>query len=215
MISEIIPQYYHHFTTFTAYQDRNTIERTSFYLRPKKISVADLLGYDQLFLVGEPGYGKSTLIKAFRAFLDQSGKTSVLYDGADFERLSDSPKTDYILFDALDESPNILPVFNELVTYANEHHIRLVISNRNHYLSLINHFLPNQHFNFIELLAFEDEQIFDFLTKSLSLHHYDETHVRNIIQKSKANGQRSILRVPATWMAFATILSMTLFCRTQ
>lgn len=191
-----IPQYFDRYGDHEEYRSRGNRDVHSYYLRRKPIEFPDLLDSEQLFLVGEPGYGKSTLMNSLREHLTKSGTAFLWYDGISFEGLHDSPNAEYLLFDALDESPNVIPVFNELVSYCKKHKIKLIISNRNHYINSIGHLLVQLQFTFIELQAFDSDQIAEYLRTTLVHKEYKDHHISNIVQKSKANGQQSILRVP-------------------
>lgn len=191
-----IPQYFDRYGDYDEYRSRGNRDVHSYYLRRKPIEFSDLLDSEQLFLVGEPGYGKSTLMNALRDHLTKNGTELLWYDGVSFERLQDSTNAEYLLFDALDESPNVIPVFNELVGYCKKHMIKLIISNRNHYINSIGHLLAQLQFSFIELQAFDSDQIAEYLRTTLIHKGYGDQHISDIVQKSKANGQQSILRVP-------------------
>jgi len=196
MSEKRIPQYFDRYESYEEYQTRKNRDVGSVYLRRKSIEMSELLDTEQLFIVGEPGYGKSTLMNALRDFFNKNGQKYLWYEGISYERIDDVTAIEYLLFDALDENANVIPVFNELVNHCNKQGIKLIISNRNHYINSISHLLAAQNFQFIELQSFDSEQISKYLENCLHDHGYEYQHIYELIEKSKANSQHSILRVP-------------------
>lgn len=124
------------------------------------LSVRDLLNMEFVCIVGEPGVGKSRLIKEMR---DQIPDKYHFIDARDFVLDSTANGKEYYIIDALDEVPEN-QFFHKLqsirdLKQANPT-LKIVFSCRKHYVaSYVNHFASIKGISFIEISKLTNEQV--------------------------------------------------------
>jgi hypothetical protein len=196
-----IPQYFEHFENLKAFQNNQPTNNLNlslepFYVETSTLQVESLLNYDKLFVIAEPGYGKSTLLQNFEQLLaDRCIKYQVVY-GKDDHKIKISEDVEYLIFDALDESKDVVAKFYEILQVVEGKEIKLIISNRTHYLSRIEHLLQNKEFEYIRLLPFSKYQILEFLKIKLEELQIQDEILNKIIENSKSGDGKSILSTP-------------------
>mgnify|MGYP003582535359 CR=1 FL=1 len=196
MNKHLIPQYAHTYQTFSDYQDSRP-DNTDIYGRSKKIIAEDLLNFERLFILGEPGYGKTTLMSQLRHILKSKEINFHYHNGVeDIEPHKIKNGIKYFLLDALDENKEVIATFLKVDEYCSDKDIKLIISNRSHYILTIRHLLTTGKFSFIKLQAFSDEQISSYLKLTLDPKKIDANNIKSLIDKTKANLHTSILCVP-------------------
>lgn len=206
-----IPQYFEHFENLKAFQNNQPTNNLNlslepFYVETSTLKVESLLNYDKLFVIAEPGYGKSTLLQNFEQLLaDRCIKYQVVY-GKDDHKIKINEEVKYLIFDALDESKDVVAKFYEILQVVEEKEIKLIISNRTHYLSRIEHFLQNKKFEYIKLQQFSKHQIFEFLKTKLEDSQIEDEVLNKIIENSKSGEGKSILSTPRYLNEFCTYI---------
>ncbi len=197
MKSILIPQYYQRYNTFYDLSNDKPTEINVFG-SARKLETKDVLEFDQLFVIAEPGYGKTTLITQVLELLEKEQIPYYYENGIqnDLEKNELPKDRPYFIFDALDENKDIIATFLRVFNHCREYGIKLIITNRTHYLPLIQHLLIEANFSFIRLLAFEDFQISEFMEANLKALGFSREDIEKIVQNSKADTRKSILSVP-------------------
>ncbi|WP_344851254.1 hypothetical protein [Pedobacter jeongneungensis] len=197
MESILIPQYYQRYNTFDDLSKNKPTEMNVFG-SARQLEAKDVLEFDQLFIIAEPGYGKTTLLTQVVELLEKE-QLSFYYENGirnDLEKNEMPKDRAYFIFDALDENKDIVATFLRVFYHCREHGIKLIITNRTHYLPLIQHLLMEANFSFIRLLEFEDFQISAFMELRLKTLDFSREDIEKIVQNSKADSRKSILSVP-------------------
>ena len=189
---KVIEQYIRHSKNYDAYLNGN--EENSFLRQQQKVDLKEILKMESLLIVGEPGHGKTTLVKRILETLKPAQYE--YYEGNSFKTRKVKPRTRYLIFDALDEHLDILPVFAELTKAAKDDKLQIIISTREHYLPNISHLLYSTSFQYLTLQPFQDHQIRTFMEYRLSALGYTEQNFEDILTLSKAGSGSSIFRVP-------------------
>ncbi|PTS95657.1 hypothetical protein DBR11_20990 [Pedobacter sp. HMWF019] len=191
-----IPQYYQKFETLQDYLDDRTNKKTSNFRAPHYIEPSALFDQNLLFVIAEPGHGKSMLFKQLEKSLIFKGSTYQLIKGIDEPKAQFKADVDFLLFDALDEDVNPISTFNSLKSHCKDHRIKLLISNRSHYMGQITHLLWDANTKLVKLLPFDEYQITRFLSHNLSELDFSHEDIEAIISATKAGSNDSILKVP-------------------
>ncbi|MGO4289865.1 NACHT domain-containing protein [Chitinophaga sp. RAB17] len=194
-MNTIIQQYHYAYNTLSELFDKEA-NSSGYNFHSTKTSVENLLDHNHLFIVAEPGYGKTTLIKQIKDYLDLHRIPNIRYEGSDSKEIAVNTPVQYLIYDALDENKTPIPTFIELLNYGKNHELKLIISNRIHYISQIEHLISEIDFTYIRLLSFNDWQIANLMTNRLSRLGFTEEHIDNIIRKTKAGTPHSILKTP-------------------
>lgn len=119
-----------------------------------------------LCIVGEPGIGKSRLLKELESSL--SSKDVVKCNAVDFNSKSIGTDVKYCIVDALDEveSNQFARVFREIKDFCeNNKNANVVFSCRKHYVASYAHIFSSfTDLSYIELLRLENESVRDILS---------------------------------------------------
>ncbi|MGE8422816.1 MAG: NACHT domain-containing protein, partial [Sphingobacterium siyangense] len=197
MKSKNISQYYHRYDSYADLDVGKPVQKNPFG-SATLLDPHEIFGFDQVFIVAEPGHGKTTLIAEIKSILDSDNigyysKTGTDYHG---EQLVKIEGHKYFIFDALDETKDVVASFLTIQKFCNDTNIKLIISNRTHYLSMISHLLLEENYVFIQLWPFSEDQIMTFLKVNLNGLNYQEDDYLDIIRKSKSTSRNSILSIP-------------------
>lgn len=198
---KIIPQYFELFENLKAFNANDITDTSNFTFEPfsfryPTIQVENLLNFQNLFILAEPGYGKSTLLEELKKHLDKSSITYQFIYGIDNKAFIINDNIEVLIFDALDENKDVVPTFLELLTITKDKNIKLIISNRIHYLNKVEHLIQNIDFKFIRLLPFNKGQIFEFFRNTLQEKNFDDETLNQVIENSKSSNGNSILSTP-------------------
>lgn len=195
-MSAFISQHFEEFDSYQDLEEDKPKQKASLYSKSLFISPQELLQDKRVFILAEPGYGKTTLIDQTIEVLKNVGDKFQIIRG--MERKPARLRTDikYLIYDALDENRDIIPTFISISAHCTAHNISLIISNRIHFTSIIAHLLEGQHFRFIKLIHFNHYQIFDYLVLRLSSLKFEADHIEAIVRNSKSSTGESILKVP-------------------
>jgi hypothetical protein len=161
------------------------------------LSVLD--NYACLFIIGEPGYGKSLLIDRLHKHVDP-GKTAIRIDCREFidtKKKYDFTGSTHIYFDGLDEVPSMLFLesLNRIRSVQNEHPTKKIfIACRTHYIKRFEVHVKNfKESRFLQLKPFQELHIRNYLRHFLSDHEVIDA----IVYKSVGQpGKDSILKTP-------------------
>ena len=195
MKEKLISQY---FLQYDNYQSLVTGKNTksAFAFHSETIVPEDLLKEKRLFIIGEPGYGKTTLVRTLKDLISRRGRKFQAFAGAASEAIFLEEDTEYVIYDALDEAKDVIPTFTAITEACKKRNVKLIITNRPHYLADIQHLLPALNFRFVKLLAFDDGQIGNYMHHHLEKASFDPNIIDGIIRNSKANSYNSILGTP-------------------
>lgn len=189
---KIIEQYIKHSKNYDAYLNGNDIN--PFLYQQQQVDLDKIMIMESLLIIGEPGHGKTTLIKRILETLKPAQYE--YYEGKSFKTRKVKPGIKYLIFDALDEHTDVLPVFAELTRTAKDEKLQLLISTREHYLPNISHLLYSASFQYLTMQPFQDHQIRAFMEDRLSTLGYDEENIEDILLLSKTGSGNSIFKVP-------------------
>lgn len=196
MEAENIVPYHYYYPTYTDYQ-QNLDRDTYFLFHAKKVNVDEIIKEKALFIIAEPGFGKSHLMRQLEDCITQPHQKVSFYQGREYQGIKNKEEADLILFDALDECPNPVAALNALLEYKRRTNVALIISSRSHYLQPMENILVNAEFSYLQLLRFTDEQINQFLTRHLNSEVFDEATIHRLIARSKTGRSKaSPLSVP-------------------
>ncbi|MFA4867969.1 MAG: hypothetical protein WC623_07220 [Pedobacter sp.] len=170
--------------------------QSSYYYRATLVDLPELLNIDRLFIVAEPGHGKTTLIDELITYFKDNSICYQYADGLNYDKVVLESDIEYLIFDALDESKDVVPTFISLLKLCENTNVKLIVSNRLHYINMIQHLLKVPQFQFIKLLSFDESQVRSFLTDRLSKLNYSAEQINQIIENSKGNSPKSVLRTP-------------------
>ncbi|MDQ8051917.1 MAG: hypothetical protein REI78_02775 [Pedobacter sp.] len=194
--SQIIAQHFERYESLQSYLEDNPVQENPFLRAPKTVVPEDLLGEELMFVIGEPGYGKSTLLQGTAELLKERNIKFQLVEGGGNEPPVFQAEISYLLYDALDENRSIVATFHALLTHCTAHSIGLIVSNRSHYMEKILHLLHGSVVKVTKLLAFDDYQIEQFLQDRFGPLDYSHEDILSITSLAKANDRSSILKVP-------------------
>ncbi|MCD0488890.1 hypothetical protein LPB86_11670 [Pedobacter sp. MC2016-14] len=170
--------------------------QSGYYPRASLVELSELLNIERLFIVAEPGHGKTTLINQLITYFNDNGILYKYAIGLGSDKIVLDSDTEYLIFDALDESKDVVPTFIELLKLCEDNNVKLIVSNRLHYINMIQHLLKATQFQFIKLLPFDEYQVRSFLIDKLEELQYSAEQINQIIENSKGNSPKSILRTP-------------------
>ena len=192
-----IPQYSHRYNNFNDLNADKPIKK-NFLGFAEQIDINELLQLEQVFVIAEPGHGKTTLMEEIKTCFIKQKISYISLNGSDYngELFESKNGCEYFIFDALDECKDVLPTFIEILRLCKENTLKLIISNRTHYLSMISHLLVKDSFVYYQLLPFSDEQIKTFMDSKIKQLHFLDKDYNEIIKRSKVNSKSSILSVP-------------------
>lgn len=202
----IIPQNFTHYKDLNAFKKNKPTEGSLdfsddiFYTNKSTLKVEDLLDYERLFILAEPGYGKSTQLENLKKYLKQESINFKFYYGKN-DNIGDNEITideedKFLIYDALDENKDIPNTISKLLEITAGRSIRLIISNRTHFQERIEHLIENQNFEFIRLLPFDQNQIHDYLEDILSGIEVDTETIKTLISNSSSGADNSIFSTP-------------------
>ncbi|SEW57439.1 NACHT domain-containing protein [Chitinophaga arvensicola] len=194
-MNNIIQQYHYAFDNFIDLSNKEA-NSSGYHFHSTKTVVENLLNHKHLFIIAEPGYGKTTLIDQIKKYLDELKISNTRYEGSSYRKITDQEPPEYLIFDALDESRQPIPSVIDLLDYIKKYNVKLIISNRIHYTSQIERWISGIDFTYIRLLPFGDWQIAQMMSNRLLSHGFTDEHIDDIIKKSKAGSPHSILKTP-------------------
>jgi hypothetical protein len=195
MNTENIIPFHYFYSSYSEYlqnQDRDTY----YHFHAKRIDLEELSIEKALFIIAEPGFGKSHLMNQLMVYLTAKKATVAFYHGRGEQNLNPGETADIILFDALDECANPSATLSELIDYKRNGK-SMIISSRSHYLQPMENILVNAGFSYVQLLRFRDEQIAEFLSQKLDTEKFDLKDIDQVIARSKTNSTKpSPLSIP-------------------
>jgi hypothetical protein len=179
-----------------------------------KIDFQSLLSFKRLMVLAEPGYGKTELLEQIEkayppadckkiSCKELKGRSVTPYLG-DNEQLA---TLQYVLFDALDEvdAQAVAETIRQIQEYADGNpDVVIMISCRIHYMvRFFQLFHKLEEFKFLKINAFFDSDIRRYLEHYLQ----EEEAIGHLIDKTKVNGNRSVLSTPRYLRALVVALS--------
>lgn len=200
-MNSIIPQYFEHFENLKNFKNNLPTNNLNlsiepFYVNSPTLHVENLLNFQRLFILAEPGYGKTTLLKDLIPHLKEQSKKVQIFYGKDNLEIELNEDVEFLIFDALDESKDIIPTFLKLLEVVENKKTKLIISNRTHYIDRIEHLLQKNEFEFIRLLPFNKHQIVEFFKTNLEGIEVHDELLNKVIENSKSGTGNSILSTP-------------------
>lgn len=169
---------------------KNHNQANSAFDENNTLSIDDLLDKNFICIVGEPGIGKSRLIKEIKCKLKEKAYHCPASDFIPAE-LTSAPE--YCLIDALDEvdDSQFISKLKEIIGYHKNHpEVKIIFSCRKHYISsYANHFATVTSLTYIELFILNCQEVDDIISKYCS-----EATRKNIASSSKLKELLSIPR---------------------
>ena len=192
------------FSVFSSFQEaaenRNKYGIYGRLLSKQDFQFSDLRKINRLFVVAEPGYGKSTLLSEIGTQLNFSTfhyldlKKSVLPLEDNFENFKDEAET-LICLDALDEvgADNFSKVFDSIKKFcADFKKISIVISCRWHYFEKKANLFEPLLFNYLHLYPFDRRQIIEYLLAN----GIENENVEEIVGDLRFRDRSLIIQIP-------------------
>ncbi|MCH5240734.1 MAG: ATP-binding protein [Muribaculaceae bacterium] len=141
---------------------KNNVDSYSYYFNNEKINLNDLLEYNYLCVVGEPGIGKSTLLRELEARVENNS----YFITASALNADHIPKEfSCIIIDALDEVPvNHFFIKLQEINRIKEMYpqAKIIFSCRKHYIATFaNQFSTNKDLSYIELCRLNSKDVED------------------------------------------------------